>query len=196
MILQCGEKERAVVAFADTSVCFEPPSKFSIDGVTEKVKEILRPIPQLPWPNGLLSCFENPGNLAISPINLWRFSAAFCHVQQGGGAEGAGEEVLGPGEYFHISIFLGPGENFQCPWSIFKKAHFQLTKEKGGGVACLLYSVVLSCGFKQYDQKFNLWQILFENIKKMPLRRLATDMQDKHDMPLITADDTVGFFFK
>ena len=28
----------------------------------------------------------------------------------------------------------------------------------------------------------------------MPLRRLATDMQDKHDMPLITADDTVGFF--
>ena len=30
----------------------------------------------------------------------------------------------------------------------------------------------------------------------MPLRRLATDMQDKHDMPLITADDTVGFFFK
>ena len=62
---------------------------------------------------------------------------------------------FGPGEYFHISIFLGPGENFQCPWSIFKKAHFQLTKEKGGGVACLLYSVVLSCGFKQYDQKFN-----------------------------------------
>ena len=54
MILQCGEKERAVVAFADTSVCFEPPSKFSIDGVTEKVTEILRPIPQTAltqWPS-------------------------------------------------------------------------------------------------------------------------------------------------
>ena len=25
--------------------------------------------------------------------------------------------------------------------------------------------------------------------------RLASDMQDKHDMPLITADDTVAFFF-
>ena len=54
MILQCGEKERAVIAFADTSVCFEPPSKFSIDGVTEKVTDILRPIPQTAltqWPS-------------------------------------------------------------------------------------------------------------------------------------------------
>ena len=33
-------------------------------------------------------------------------------MQQGGGAEGAGEEVLGPGEYFNISIHLGPGEYF------------------------------------------------------------------------------------
>ena len=38
--LQCGEKERAVLAVPDSAVCFEPPSKFSIDGVTEKVKEI------------------------------------------------------------------------------------------------------------------------------------------------------------
>ena len=39
-IFQCGEKERAVLAVPDAAVCFEPPSKFSIDGVTEKVKEI------------------------------------------------------------------------------------------------------------------------------------------------------------
>ena len=127
MILQCGEKERAVVAFADTSVCFEPPSKFSIDGVTEKVKEILRPIPQLPWPNGLLSCFENPGNLAISPINLWRFSAAFCHVQQGGGAEGAGEEVLGPGEYFNIFWARWIFPYFNISWARWK---FSVSQKK------------------------------------------------------------------
>ena len=39
-VLQCGEKERAVLAVPDAAVCFEPPSKFSIDGVTEKVEEI------------------------------------------------------------------------------------------------------------------------------------------------------------
>jgi len=102
LLWKCGEKERAVLAVPDAAVCFEPPSKFSIDGVTEKLHFVT------------------------------------CNKE---------EELK-----VQVKKFMG-----------------QLTKEKGGGVACLLYSVVLSCGFKQ----------------------LAVDMQDKHDMPLITADDTI-----
>ena len=69
--LQCGEKERAVLAVPDSAVCFEPPSKFSIDGVTEKVKEIE---------------FAE----SLGPLLSAMFAAPFCDLQQGGGVEGAG----------------------------------------------------------------------------------------------------------
>ena len=35
--MQCGDKAQAVLAVPDSAACFEAPSKFSIDGLTEKV---------------------------------------------------------------------------------------------------------------------------------------------------------------
>ena len=39
LILQCGGKAGAVVAIPGVGRVFDPPPKFNIDGVTEKVKK-------------------------------------------------------------------------------------------------------------------------------------------------------------
>ena len=75
-----------MLAVPDSAVCFEPPSKFSIDGVTEKVKEIE---------------FEE----SLGPLLSAMFAAPFCDLQQGGGVEGAGEEVLGTGNGISCSQY-------------------------------------------------------------------------------------------
>ena len=197
MILQCGEKERAVVAFADTSVCFEPPSKFSIDGVTEKVTEILRPIPQTAltqWPSfmfweswqfcnfshkfmTIFSCILSPATRRRSWRCRWRSSWA---------------RWIFP--YFNISWARW---KFSVSLVHFQKSTFSANERerRRSGVSSLQCCALL--WLQTVRSKIQLVTNTFwKHIKKMPLRRLATDMQDKHDMPLITADDTVGFFFK
>ena len=62
-----------------------PSSLLLFDGVTEKVIK-----------------FEESLGLLLSAM----FAAPFCDLQQGGGVEGAGEEVLGTGNGFLVSQYI------------------------------------------------------------------------------------------
>jgi len=102
LLWRCGDKERAVIAVPEANPVFEPPVRFSIDGLTEK-------------------------------LHLFR-----CTKEA---------EVL----------------------SCMKKHIYYFMQEKAGGLACLLYSIVLSKGWDD----------------------LKTDMQDQADQPLIDTEDKI-----
>ena len=67
--------------------------------------------------------------------------------------------------------------------SIFKSV-FQILEEKKGGTACVLYSIILSKGFYEYDIciSVQLLKILFS---------LKYEMQDNSSSPLIDSSGKV-----
>ena len=113
-----------MVAIPEANPVFEAPARFSIDGLTEKVSLMAKKL--LPYNESTLF----PRSLTDHYFQLHLFK---CPK----------EEELRKLITKHI-YFVSPSTLV-----LYLANFFQFMQEKGGGLACLLYSLVLSKGFDE-----------------------------------------------
>ena len=112
-IWQLGDEKYAVLATQGPTLCFDPPSNFVRDEITEKVTPFLE-----------------------SKII---YSSTFSYICTDARVKRSWE--IQSGGSFHMYIIK------LCFLFLATNSSFQLTEEGKAGIACVLYSIILSRGF-------------------------------------------------